>query len=277
MSAPQVAPVSVQTDLSHSEPAAQVASLPPPPQLLLFGDSITQGASSLQSELTRRYVRRLDVLNRGFGGYNTNSALTLLPSFFPAVAPSRTVPRVAAMTVHFGANDSCSPGEPQHCDLETFKSNIRHVLNWEGVRLHRTRLLLVTPSPVEEYRLPHDGKGRAERVAMYAQAIRDIGKKENVPVVDLWTAMIRTTGWKDGGVDAVLPGSSSTSPSMDLGKLFYDGLHLTQDGYDIYTQELLRVLEAEVPECQIHGTDEWYPEWIRFHPPAGTRVEASDC
>ncbi|KAH7203121.1 SGNH hydrolase-type esterase domain-containing protein [Fusarium redolens] len=265
--------MSVQMYQSHSEVAAQVASLPPPPQLLLFGDSITQGASSLQSELARRYVRRLDVLNRGFGGYNTKSALTLLPSFFPAVAPSRTVPRVAAITVHFGANDSCSASEPQHCDLETFKSNIRRVLDWEGVRLHRTKVLLVTPSPVEEYRLPHDGKGRAERVAMYAQAIRDIGKKENVPVVDLWTAMMRTTGWKDDGVDAILPGSSSISPSMELGRLFYDGLHLNQEGYDIYTRELIRVLEAEIPECQIQGTNEWYPEWIRFHPPTETREE----
>ncbi|KAF4334989.1 GDSL lipase acylhydrolase family [Fusarium beomiforme] len=274
MSAPQAAPVSAQMDLSSLEPAAHVASLPPPPQLLLFGDSITQGASSLQTELTTRYMRRLDVLNRGFGGYNTNSALTLLSSFFPAVAPSRFIPRVAAMTVHFGANDSCSPGEPQHCDIETFKSNIRRILNWEGVKLHRTRVILVTPSPVEEYRLPHDGEGRADRVATYAQAIRDIGKSENVPVVDLWTAMMRTTGWKDG---AVLPGSSRTVPSVDLGRLFYDGLHFTQDGYDIYTQELLRVLEAEVPECRVHETDEWYPEWIRFHPPAGTRVEASGC
>ncbi|EXL40244.1 hypothetical protein FOCG_17234 [Fusarium oxysporum f. sp. radicis-lycopersici 26381] len=276
MSQPQIAPMNVQSYQSPSELAAQVASLPPPRQLLLFGDSITQGASSLQSELARRYVRRLDVLNRGFGGYNTNSALTLLPSFFPAVAPSRTVPRVAAMTVHFGANDSCSPGEPQHCDLDTFKTNIRRILNWEGVRLHKTKVLLVTPSPVEEYRLPHDGKGRADRVAMYADAIRDIGKQENVPVVDLWTAMMRTANWKDDAVDGILPGSSRTVPSMELGRLFYDGLHLNQEGYGIYTEELLRVLEAEVPECRIEGTDEWYPEWIRFHPPAGSRVVKDD-
>ncbi|EXL68188.1 hypothetical protein FOPG_15731 [Fusarium oxysporum f. sp. conglutinans race 2 54008] len=276
MSQPQTAPMNVQSYQSPSELAAQVASLPPPRQLLLFGDSITQGASSLQSELARRYVRRLDVLNRGFGGYNTNSALTLLPSFFPAVAPSRTVPRVAAMTVHFGANDSCSPGEPQHCDLDTFKTNVRRILNWEGVRLHKTKVLLVTPSPVEEYRLPHDGKGRADRVEMYADAIRDIGKQENVPVVDLWTAMMRTANWKDDAVAGILPGSSRTVPSMELGRLFYDGLHLNQEGYGIYTEELLRVLEAEVPECRIEGTDEWYPEWIRFHPPAGSRVVKDD-
>ncbi|CEI68065.1 hypothetical protein FVEN_g7666 [Fusarium venenatum] len=259
-------------DPSYSGLVAQVASLPPPPQLLLFGDSITQGAISLQTDLTKRYMRRLDVLNRGFGGYNTNSALTLLPSFFPAVAPSKTVPHVAVMTVHFGANDSCSPGEPQHCDLDTFKLNIRRILNWEGVRLHGTKVILVTPSPVEEYRLPHDGNGRAERVAMYAQMIRDIGESENVPVVDLWAAMMRATGLKEGDV---LPGSLRTVPSVELGRLFYDGLHLNQDGYEIYTKELLRVLEAEVPECQILETNEWYPEWIRFHPPAETKVETN--
>ena len=270
MSAPETVPVVVQKEQSRSELAAQVACLPPPPQLLLFGDSITQGASPLQTELTNRYMRRLDVVNRGFGGYNTDSALALLPSFFPVVAPSKTVPRVAAMTVHFGANDSCSPGEPQHCDLDTFRSNIRRVLDWEGVKLHKTRIILVTPSPVEEYRLPHDGEGRAERVAMYAQVIRDIGKSENIPVVDLWTAMMRTTGWKEGDI---LPGSSRTVPSVDLGRLFYDGLHFSEDGYRIYTQELLRVLEVEVPECRIQGTDEWYPEWIRFHPPAYAEAE----
>ncbi|KAF4423766.1 GDSL Lipase Acylhydrolase family [Fusarium acutatum] len=197
--------MNVQSYQSPLELAAQVASFPPPPHLLLFGDSITQGASSLQSGLARR------------------------------------------------------PGEPQHCDLDTFKANVRRVLNWEGVRLHKTKVLLVTSSPVEEYRLPHDRKGRADRVAMYADAIRDIGKQENVPVVDLWTAMMRTANQEDNVVGGILPGSSRTVPSMELGRLCYDGLHLNEEGYRIYMEELLRVLEAEVPECRIEGTDEWYP------------------
>jgi hypothetical protein len=39
MSVPQLAPVIVQMDPFHLELAAQVTSLPPPPQVLLFGDS----------------------------------------------------------------------------------------------------------------------------------------------------------------------------------------------------------------------------------------------
>jgi hypothetical protein len=42
MHVPQVAPVIVQMDPSHSELTAQVASLPPPPQLLLFRDYHTR-------------------------------------------------------------------------------------------------------------------------------------------------------------------------------------------------------------------------------------------
>lgn len=251
-------------DQFSSDLVTHVGTLPPPPQLLLFGDSITQGATSLQNELIKRFMRRLDVINRGFGGYNTNSGLVLLPSFFPAVAPSKSVPRVAAMTVAFGANDSCSPGEPQHCDLDTYRANVKRILHWEGVRLHRTKVILVTPAPVEEYRLPHDGKDRADRIARYAQAIRDIGKEEGVPVVDLWMAMMRRTGWEEG-CEGALPGSSSAAPAMELGRLFYDGLHFTQEGYDIYTEELLHVLEREVPECQ-EGIDPWYPQWDKFHP-----------
>ncbi|KAF4416303.1 hypothetical protein F53441_14552 [Fusarium austroafricanum] len=107
-----------------------------------LGDSITQGAYSLHSELTMRYVRRLDVLNRGLGGYNTNSALALLSMFFQAVA-SRTVPRVAVMTVHLGSDNSFYAGEPQHCDLDRFESNIGCVLSWEDVRLLHDGLLPV--------------------------------------------------------------------------------------------------------------------------------------
>lgn len=53
----------------------------PMDQFILFGDSITQGSYAQErgfafgAELTNRYVRRLDVINRGFSGYNTAQAL----------------------------------------------------------------------------------------------------------------------------------------------------------------------------------------------------------
>jgi len=47
---------------------------------MLFGDSITQGAwepdmNGFGQRLSHIYARKLDVLNRGFSGYNTDWAL----------------------------------------------------------------------------------------------------------------------------------------------------------------------------------------------------------
>lgn len=50
-------------------------------QIILFGDSITQQSFSQErgfafgAELSNQYVRKLDVINRGFSGYNTAQAL----------------------------------------------------------------------------------------------------------------------------------------------------------------------------------------------------------
>ena len=44
------------------------------PQIILFGDSITEHASGRfgwAAELTAAYTRRADVINRGFSGYNS--------------------------------------------------------------------------------------------------------------------------------------------------------------------------------------------------------------
>lgn len=72
------------------------------PQLVLFGDSITQGChSTLVPKLSEAYSRRLDVINRGFSGYNTVYALPILPLIFPD-HPGPQQPRVALMTVFFG-------------------------------------------------------------------------------------------------------------------------------------------------------------------------------
>ena len=68
--------VSSHTYLHHT-------TLQPRPKLVLIGDSITeQGSSHAQgwvASLTIRYNRRLDVINRGMNGYNSQWGLAALP------------------------------------------------------------------------------------------------------------------------------------------------------------------------------------------------------
>ena len=53
-------------------------------QFILFGDSITQQAFSehgapFGAALTDAYIRKLDIVNRGFSGYNSSHAFDILP------------------------------------------------------------------------------------------------------------------------------------------------------------------------------------------------------
>lgn len=240
--------------------------LAPPPQFLLFGDSITQGASILQHALSDRYLRRLDVLNRGFGGYNTSDGLAVFPSFFPSIPPSRLTPRVLAITILFGANDSCAPGQTQHVPLALFAQNLREMIASERVKSHHTNVILITPAPVEEYRLV-DGDNRAMSVARYAQAVRELGSELEVPVFDLWAILMARAGWDVAREPSkTMPGCKAVLPSQILGKFFYDGLHFTDLGYRIFLEELVSFLEREIPELQDNFLKSWYPEWTEFHP-----------
>ena len=71
-----IPPVSSHTYLHHT-------TLQPRPKLILIGDSITeQGSSHAQgwvASLAIRYNRRLDVINRGLNGYNSQWGLAALP------------------------------------------------------------------------------------------------------------------------------------------------------------------------------------------------------
>ena len=99
----------VQKD-QHSDTPPQA----PYPQLVLFGDSLFQGCSDIQDGfsfqgalqnrecqeavyaacghvLTSPFsdcMRRIDVVNRGFSGYNTSQSLKIIENVFPAPTPS---------------------------------------------------------------------------------------------------------------------------------------------------------------------------------------------
>ena len=73
------------------------------PQFLMFGDSITEFSTlTLQPHLQTLYVRRMDVLNRGFGGYTSQTGLDVLRKFLDADLPSppTTLPRPNPLNGH---------------------------------------------------------------------------------------------------------------------------------------------------------------------------------
>ncbi|OMP83314.1 Isoamyl acetate-hydrolyzing esterase 1-like protein, partial [Diplodia seriata] len=219
-------------------------------------DSITQASGEndgfgFAAPLQQAYARRLDVVNRGFNGYNTEKALKVLPRFMPSPDEAK----VRIMTVFFGANDACVEGSSskQHVSLERYMQNLREICTHACVKAHSPRLIIITPTPVDERRMEpvdimkgHNGLQRtAEHTRKYANAARKVGEELNLPVLDLWSILMARAGWVAG---EPLPGCRSVERNKLIEELMYDGLHLTPKAYKILIDELMSLIASAYPE-----------------------------
>ncbi|PIA16250.1 SGNH hydrolase [Coemansia reversa NRRL 1564] len=196
--------------------------------LLAFGDSITEYGSKSStngfiSQLSELYLRRMDILNRGFAGFNTSRALELADQVLPKTTPSRfatggsqsvstgwpyrgyTFPGVARTPelcfIFFGANDACYAPCEHHVPLTTFYKNLRTLVSLlrspdSKYYSPTTRILLITPPPVGdrmwEDHTKHTGwvpDRRNNITKVYADAVIDVAKELGLPYVDLWSAI----------------------------------------------------------------------------------------
>ena len=130
------------------------------------------------------FIRRLDVINRGFSGYNTSQALAAFPQFMPK--PEKA--SVRFMMIFFGANDACLPDSStnQHVPLTKFADNLRTIIALAKTWAPGIRIILVTPPPVNEYQLEASDKAKygtteprrtAEHTQKYADMCIQVGKE----------------------------------------------------------------------------------------------------
>lgn len=119
-------------------------------RLMLLGDSITQCSFDVGgwgAKIADRFQRRLDVLNRGYSGYNTAWIKCVLPQILSSTAP------VDAVTVLLGTNDAVLKelNPEQHIPLESFESNLRGICELLLNRgVPKEGILLVSPPPLCE-------------------------------------------------------------------------------------------------------------------------------
>ncbi|KAK1751664.1 SGNH hydrolase-type esterase domain-containing protein [Echria macrotheca] len=248
------------------------------PQVVLFGDSLFQGAVgspdgfSFQAALQSHCLRRLDVVNRGLSGYNTSNALQALPSIFPAPVPGG--PKLEYLFVLFGANDACVPLPTnfQHVPLDKYKANLTRIITHPNITAHKPKIFLITPPPLDEIRITEldlaAGHPRATRhakiSAAYSEAVREVAAQQHVTVVDLWKALMETAIAKTPGFDRHGPalGDPEGGQRGYLEHLLPDGLHLSAESYRIF-YDIVRPLVgsewADKPEEERFG---WMlPEW----------------
>ncbi|KAK8861300.1 hypothetical protein IAR55_002119 [Kwoniella newhampshirensis] len=239
--------------------------------VMLFGDSLTQAWSegSLAQRMAEYYNRRIDVVNRGFGGYTSTWAIPVFEQVF-ATKEAREkglAQEVRLITIWLGANDACLPPTAQHVPIETYRANLHHLIAQvqspsSAYHSPNTKIVLVNPPPIIEdawlksrvekwtdfgSQGPKPDQNRDAKVTRrYAEVCKEVAKETGVPVVDLWQAIVDAAG---GEADD------------QLAPYFYDGLHLTSEGYAVLFKHLTALIEEKYPELNPEGMTMRMPHW----------------
>lgn len=189
-------------------------------KIICFGDTITEMGIVTESRgyaarLAERYVRRADVLVRGFSGYTTREALTIVDSVVLAEHP-------ACVIMQFGLHDSVLPNQFLHVPVEEYHANLEELVS--RIACFGAWLVLVTPPPVDERRTRTRTQ---EHTGAYVSACLHVGVDMNVPVVNLFRLISHYNHWET--------------------RCLSDGVHLTATGMDILYDALIPELDQQIP------------------------------
>ena len=112
--------------------------------------------------------------------------------------------------------------------LNDYKQYLKAIVQHPSVTTQNPRLILITPPPINEYKLEESDfvKGftvpqrTAEHTKKYADACREVGKELGVAVLDIWSIMMAKAGWREG---EPLAGSKKVARNEVLEGLLIDG------------------------------------------------------
>ena len=198
--------------------------------IVLIGDSLTQFGFNPETLgwgtlLQYKYIRKMDILNRGYSGYTTRWYPT------PLDIPSET----QLVTLLLGSNDAAI-NSVQTVPLEEFITRMEAMIN-EITSV--TRLLLITPPPVKR-----PDRNNSSTIK-YRNAVMKLAQIHDVPVLDTWELFDIST--------------DDNELIMDL--YFVDGLHFSKDGNQRLFQGVIDTINQYYPELNADEMDPTYPWW----------------
>ncbi|KAJ2742703.1 isoamyl acetate-hydrolyzing esterase [Coemansia sp. BCRC 34301] len=204
--------------------------------ILCFGDSLTQHGYDVSkrgwvAQLSSSYIRKFDVISRGFGGYTSRWILPLLPSIL-----SQTKPRL--LTILVGSNDAFLLPHPRHVPLTEYKENIERLVDIVRTQSPGTKIILITPPSLGEklFMTCNEYLGRThESVKACADVMRRVASEQSLPCADLWAAVeakAKEIGGDLDGYDAFC----------------HDGVHLNAGGNQLLFEVVMQTIKQHYPE-----------------------------
>lgn len=188
-------------------------------KLVLFGDSITAGYGEeaitpilqklITEDLDAQNLEEILIVNAGMPGDTTDDGMKRLEKEVLAEKPDM-------VTIFFGANDTNSDNL---VPLEKYAENIETMITEIG----KEKVILLTPPYVDCARKPTRDD---DRIRDYVERVKVIGAKYEIPVIDLYKAMV------------AYPGTDEF--------LQEDGLHFSQVGYDLLAALIVREIKGRL-------------------------------
>ncbi|XP_019413302.1 PREDICTED: GDSL esterase/lipase At2g38180-like [Lupinus angustifolius] len=174
------------------------------PKFVLFGSSIIQYSyyEGWGATLAHLYARQVDIVLRGYGGWNSRTALRVLDKVFPKNAPQQP----SLVIVYFGGNDATHPqqdGNGPHVPLEEYNENMRTIFIHLQSLSENTRILFLSTPPINEEQLygdsiPLDPPKTNESHRIYSEEGLKVCRELNIKAIDLWSAIQEEReDWKD--------------------------------------------------------------------------------
>ena len=224
-------------------------------KFILFGDSITQFSCSheygLHPALQNVYMRRLDVINRGFSGYNSEHARLILPKILQAEA------NIKLMTIFFGTNDAYDYiNDIQTVDLDRYKDNITAMVQMaldKGIKpivigpgLHDPKM---AQQMLAERGRPIDRDPTTNKILLeYSEATKEVASQNNVVFIDTWNILRQHQGWTKEQLFEISVDNDKWQIGDSLAEIVTDGIHFTTKSYKILFKEIVRAIRESYPE-----------------------------
>ncbi|VEU23598.1 DEKNAAC104471 [Brettanomyces naardenensis] len=249
------------------------------PKFVLFGDSITQRAFSpyplqdviddgyttleedppvadfnLGLQLQRDYVRRMDVLNRGFTGYNSAQYRLMIDKIL-AIEHDLSYSKIEVATLFLGTNDAAH-APPDGVPYDTFIENMTFIV--EQILKRGIKLIIIgpahhysdlwnslNPSDVANGILRDNDTNRK-----YSDGLRKLATEFQLPFIDLSSIFDHYN-------------KSHNDPEATK-RLFFDGIHLNGQGYKIIYDCITQAIETHYPSYSPKNMPTRLPKWVEF-------------
>lgn len=207
-------------------------------KFVLFGDSITELCfdKNLEFALGRAlqddYSGKLDILNWGYGGYNSNWGRAI---FLDLLKEELMNSEVKILTIFFGTNDARN--NSRKVSIKEYKENLEFF-----VRIcleYQIKPILIGPTLYDEKLANETAIASSIQNLEYSEAAKDVACRLNVPFIDLWYSFQKYGGWS---LDEI------SSNEIYLSELLRDGIHFTSTGYRIFYEQLKLKISKCYPE-----------------------------